>query len=107
MASNLNNLMLAVLIVGYLSVMGWYLKSVMIKKKDKKKSRKSKSRKSKSKHRIAGKRCPGCKRTIDRRRTVCQHCGHKMELSPGVEPHPDEVARGIVAPLESDEPEQP
>jgi hypothetical protein len=35
---------------------------------------------------------------IDVRRSVCQHCGHTFELAPGTERHPDEIAKGIVAP---------
>jgi len=99
----------AILVVAYISVVGWYLKNTIFgKKKKKEKKSRSKSSKSskssesskssKSRLRRSGKRCPRCKKTIDKRRSVCHHCGNKFDMSPGTEPHPDEVKAGIVQP---------
>jgi hypothetical protein len=95
----------AILIVAYISVVGWYLKNTIFgkKKKKEKKSRSRSSESSKSRRKRTGKKCPRCKKTVDKRRTVCHHCGNKFDVSPGTEPHPDEVKAGIVQPKDQEE----
>jgi hypothetical protein len=92
----------AVLIVAYISVVAVSLKNTILGKKKKKKrakkSRSESSKSSKSRLRRTGKMCPRCKKTIDKRRSVCHHCGNKFDVAPGAEPHPDEVKAGIVQP---------
>ena len=98
------DIFLSILVVAYISVLGWYIKNtIAVKKKTKKKRKNSRSKSSSSRKRTAGKTCPECKRTIDKRRTVCQHCGHKFETRPGAEPHPEEVKAGIVQPSNDEE----
>lgn len=91
-----------VLIVSYLIGVTWYLRSVLMERQEKKESKRSSHRsieangekKSASRHR-KGKHCPKCRRLIDHRRSVCQHCGHQFELDPQTSPHPEEVAKGL------------
>jgi len=82
------------LLVAYGLLIGWYLRAFFLSKKkpaEEKSSSSSKHGHSKNRKRRAGKKCPDCKKVIDVRRTVCQHCGHKFEVPPGTEPHPEEI----------------
>ena len=91
-------IMLAVLLTAYGVIVGWYVRGIIVARRksgeDKSSSPSSSDSSSSVKRkrsRHTGKKCPDCKNVIDVRRAVCQHCGHKFELEPGVEPHPDEL----------------
>jgi hypothetical protein len=90
-----------VLIMAYLIAVIWYIWSIINARKQKEVHKHTAHRRKRSRHR-EGKRCPQCQKVIDRRRSVCQHCGQVFQLAPGVEPHPDEVKKGIVKPLSAE-----
>ncbi len=83
------------LIIVFLAFLVFYLREVILTYRNKKKhaSRRSdRSKQSSSRQaRRKGKRCPECRHIIDWRRTACHHCGHKFEVNPDREPHPDEI----------------
>ncbi len=91
--------MLVVLLAANAVLLAWLIRSVIGGSgiKPESQSRPSSDHKHKHKHR-AGKKCPDCGNMIDVRRTICQHCGHKFEVKPGTEPHPDEVKAGTRKP---------
>lgn len=89
------NALLIVLAAAYLAALGWYVRNIFIMGDEaspsKEPEERSSSRARRHKQRRSGKRCPGCGKIVDRRRTSCQYCGHEFELEEGVEPHPDEL----------------
>lgn len=78
-----------ILALAYVALLGWYLLRVAFPKSEEQEAPK-KAKKGKG-HRRQGKKCPECKKVIDARRTVCQHCGYKFTPKLGRELHPDEV----------------
>ncbi len=83
------------LILVFVCALVFYLKDIIPsmraeKERSSRRSDRNGRRSSRSKRR-KGKRCPECRHIIDWRRTVCQHCGHKFEIRPGRDPHPDEI----------------
>ncbi|MFO8058460.1 MAG: hypothetical protein R6V10_14315 [bacterium] len=97
MASNFDIFYLF-LLIAFAFGLGMYLKSVLppLRKQEKSSDRRSRSKSSGRSHRSSrgsrhrGKRCPECRHIIDRRRTVCHHCGHEFKVDSDHEPHPDE-----------------
>ena len=78
----------------YLVGMGWYLLNTTKEGRDKKAETPAKPKPSKEisrrkRKRRPGKRCPSCKKIIDQRRTVCQHCGYKFESPDKTDPRKD------------------
>jgi hypothetical protein len=93
-----------VLLAAFMAALAWYIRGTLLSGKSSShrssssssSSSGSSSHRHHSRHRRDGKHCPGCGKMIDIRRSICQHCGNQFELAPGTEPHPDEVAKGIV-----------
>lgn len=84
------NAIYLVLGLAYLAAVGWYLINVFVSSRSGSKSTSSSSSSTSSSsssssgskkshgHRREGKKCPQCQKIIDKRRTVCQHCGYEF-----------------------------
>ncbi len=85
---------LIVMVIAYLMAVAWYARGAILAKKKKYESERTYHRRKENEKRKkrSGRRCPDCKNIIDRRRSVCQHCGHQFDVIPGAQKHPDEIS---------------
>jgi hypothetical protein len=89
--SGSSNYLLLILLAGYIFLMGWYVRTVIISGSDiPKKADEPYATTRRKRRKKGGKKCPECGKIVDRRRRVCQYCDHEFKVNDDVDLHPEE-----------------